>query len=376
MVTAVNMYGEHFASDLRQLRAYAILDSTLKHLPLYLAPSVLFSATCPPVFDHSDRHVPSRMVSKKLHAAAVAAVAATQQVDLGELRHDSVQSGLHWISQYGQHVTSLSFEDYSQPVHELSCPNLLDLEMWTCSVQLGPTADGQPGVIQGCPKLTRLELDCNIIDAPDGAVVDSLSSLVHLQHLRVVPSHRTHSFGGFSSSTLPHLTHLTRLGVRCLSYESLAQLGGLTNLQQLHLFAAAHGTIGPTTVIGPGSSPGLTFPASLTRFETDSRVEAETLSLLPAGLKYLHLFDCVVEGPATGPGSMWSYLDRLQQLTRLELYLHSWPPASPAYSALTASSGLVSLSASHAILPARIWPHVFPPARKLLHLTQLSFADE
>ena len=320
-----------------------------------------------------DRLLSCCLVSKRLHAAAVA---ATQQVELAalDLAPGGMQSGLHWMSQYGHHVTSFSFGNYSQPVHKLICPNLLELRMWMCSVQLGPTADGQPGVIQGCTKLTRLELDCNIIDAAEGAVVDSLSSLVDLQHLSVLPTGAgwvTHYLGGLSGSTLPRLKHLTRLDVRYLSNENLAQLGGSTNLQELVLHAAGDGA-----AVGPGSAPGLAFPASLTRFETESRVQAEVVSLLPAGLKELHMLG-VVEGPIGGPGSMLFYIGRLQQLTRLELHLdNGWLPAGPAYSALTASSSLASLVTSRAILPAGVWPHVFPSTRKMLNLTQLDFADE
>jgi hypothetical protein len=319
-----------------------------------------------------DRLTNCCLVNKRLHAAAVA---ATQEMELET--EGRVQSGLHWMSQYGTSVTMIKLGNCNHPVHKLPCPNLLELQLWLCSVQLGPTADGQPGVIQGCTKLTRLELWCDFIDAPEGAVVDSLSSLVHLQHLQVLPQDsmgHTPSLGGLSSSTLPSLTCLTVLDVRSLSFENLAQLAGLTNLQVFIL-----GPYKGRPAIGPSSAPGLAFPASLTRFETYCRVEVEMLSLLPAGLKDLLLLESHVEGPAEGPGSLLFYIDRLQELTRLELNIDpetGWPPAGPAYSALTASSSLVALAAGYAILPAGVWRHVFPPARKMLHLTHLEFSDE
>jgi hypothetical protein len=319
-----------------------------------------------------DRLLSCCLVSQRMHAAAVA---ATQRMELAEPSTDSVQSGLHWMSQYGQHVTKFTLSNHQHPVNKLPCPSLLDLQLWQCSVQLGPTADGQPGVVPGCTKLTRLEMCCNILDAPEGAVVDCLSSLVDLQHLSVLPvdaQFHHHCLGGLSSSTLQCLTRLTFLCVRSLSSENLAQLGGLINLKELHLEASEDGA-----AIGPSRAPGLTFPDSLTRFATNSGLEAATLSLLPAGLKDVELMDCVVEGPFEGPGSMLLYIERLQQLTGLELHLDGgWPPAGPTYSALTASSSLVSLKAFRATFPAGIWQYVFPPARKMLHLTHLAFADE
>jgi hypothetical protein len=48
-------------------------------------------------------------------------------------------------------------------------------------MQLGPAADGSPGVIQGCTKMTGLELiwhgTLTLVDAD----FNSLSSLVHLE---------------------------------------------------------------------------------------------------------------------------------------------------------------------------------------------------
>jgi hypothetical protein len=53
-----------------------------------------------------------------------------------------------------------------------------------------------------------------------------------------------------------------------------------------------------------------------------------------------------------------------------------WPPAGPAYSALTASSKLVRLSTWHAKLPAGVRPYVFPASHTLPHLTYLSLSFE
>ena len=329
-----------------------------------------------------DRLTSCCLVSKRLHAAAVA---ATHQV---ELRTDRVQPGLNWMSQYGNCVTNIDLNLFKQPLQQLPCPNLLELKLCLCSIQLGPTADGQPGVVQGCTKLTRLDMRCNLIDAPAGAVVDSLSSLVHLQHLSLLPrtvewhdhvfvpaATNSLSIGGLSSETLPRLTCLTYLDVRSLSALNLAQLGGLTNLKEFSAACLAADEDG--FAVSPSSVPGFAFPSSLTKLDLDLNVEAGILSLLPDGLKHLHMSECRVEGPAEGPGSMLFYLARLQQLTRLELYLEDdWPPAGPAYSALTASGTLAALAVGDATLPTGIWPHVFPSTRQMLHLTHLWFSDD
>jgi hypothetical protein len=53
-----------------------------------------------------------------------------------------------------------------------------------------------------------------------------------------------------------------------------------------------------------------------------------------------------------------------------------WPPPGHAYSALTASSNLARLAVSGDVLPAGVWPFVFPAARTLPHLTCLSLDFE
>jgi hypothetical protein len=280
-----------------------------------------------------------------------------------------------WLDHYGQQLTHLEMSSFPRPLQQLPCPNLLELVLSGSSVQLGPAADGTPGVIQGCTKLTKLELRCNIRDAPRGDVITTtLSRLLQLEHLQVIPLRGVaigaYSVGGLHSGTLPCLKHLTRLDVYRLAVDNVAQLGALTNLRDFAL-RINNSTAAP---VGPSSVPAFALPVSLTRLELCSAVEAGVLSLVPAGLKDFALV-CAVEGAAEAPSLLLSCLARLQHVTRL--YLHpegdlSWPPAGPAYSALTASTNLVELSMGRTYgLPTGMWPHVFPANRCLSQLTRL-----
>jgi hypothetical protein len=211
--------------------------------------------------DLQDRLGNCCLVSKGLHAAAVA---ATDCLALKDLPPQETASVLSWLTNNGHHLTRLYINTFPQPLQQLPCPNLRELQLLQCSVQLAPTADGSPGVIQGCTKLTRLELQCHMLDVVEGRAYDgSLSSLVHLQHLHV----GSNSFLGLSVTTLPRLQHLTYLYVNRLSIDNLLQLSGLTSLQKLSLNADDEITIGPSSV------PGLAFPASLSRLGLWSPVE-------------------------------------------------------------------------------------------------------
>jgi hypothetical protein len=282
-------------------------------------------------------------------------------------------SFLHWLSQYGQQMTSLRLLGFPRPIQQLLCPNLLHLTLEECSVQLGPAADGSAGVMQGCTKLTRLELACSVIDTREGAVLDSLSCLVDLQDLSVRPRKDMVDYwmAGLSRATLPQLQHLSYLYFDRLSIENLLLLGGLTNLQGLQLSA-------PRDIfVGPSSVPGLVFPASLTELQVESPIEAGMLSAVPTGLQELFI-DCELGGVAEGPGSLLHGMARLQHLTRLVVKSEhglNWPPPGPAYSALMASSNLQDLYMYNTRPPAGVWPYVFPEARILPHLTKMCFFD-
>ena len=326
-----------------------VLRAILRHLPL------------------KDRIKGCFLVSRSLLAAAAAATEHFQ-LDFRYMSTQHAESALRWLSHYGQHLTHLDFSSLEQQLLQLPCENLLELKLHSLEVQLG-TADGQPGVLQTCTKLTRLELSCRTLDAPvDGLVDVGLSRLVYLQHLKVgFDAH------GLSSAALPRLQHLTHLDLtlNSLSKENLLQLSGLTSLQELGYTADSSDD---ALAVGPSNIPGFTLPASLKKLWLSAPVEAGILSVVPAGLQALSI-DSPMEGPAEGPGSLLSCMARLQHLTGLDLTPMGsslrWPPAGPAYSALTASSNLVDLVLAESSFPLGVWPYVFAGLHRLPHLTAL-----
>jgi hypothetical protein len=248
----------------------------------------------------------------------------------------------------------------------------LELIVTSSSLQLG-AADGYPGALQVCTKLTHLGLWWINIDTPEGAELDSLSSLVHLQHLVVMPRYELY---GVSEATLPKLQQLTYLESNILSTENLLQLSGLTNLHELLLLAPFRNYMWmgvEDDAIGPRSLPGLQFPASLKALSLSSLMEAELLTVVPIGLQRLLIFGAI-EGVSEGPRSFLSCMARLQHLTSLSLHPEGgpyWPSAGPAYSALTASNKLVQLEICDSNCPQGVWPYMFSTSRKLPYLTSL-----
>jgi hypothetical protein len=71
-----------------------------------------------------------------MHAAAVA---ATDDLELSHLSQQRAASLLGWMSHHGQNLTKFELNYYyEQPLQQLPCPNLLELKLDGCDVQLGP----------------------------------------------------------------------------------------------------------------------------------------------------------------------------------------------------------------------------------------------
>jgi hypothetical protein len=136
---------------------------------------------------HKDRLISCCLVSKRLHAAAVA---ATYTLECTTSSPQHTASAFRWVTSYGQNLTSITLFQLPQPLRELCCPKLVDLRVLNGgSLQLG-AAGGYPGVVAGCTRLTRLQLaGIDLTDAPEGGVLDSTSCLVNLRYLVVEPTH-------------------------------------------------------------------------------------------------------------------------------------------------------------------------------------------
>lgn len=333
------------------------------------------------------------LLSKELHAAAVA---ATQEL---ELTPEQVQSAYKWMMLYGHNLKSLKVQDSTRSLLEptaygtsaiQSCPNLTKLVLQRDSTPF-PTVGGAS--LARLAKLEHLDISSDSGEpfTLSHAVLPSLSALTYLhvdslpvpgvlqlgdlarlQHLKI-----TSDYNGANTlicGVLPRLSVLTHLHVNSLSVEGVLQLSTLTCLRELHLNVKGDMADGPTSTLGAA------FPASLEVLTVSSAIQADFLSLVPAGLQTLRILEgAPVQGPAEGHALFLSSMSRLQRLTELELALKgfNWPPVGPAYTALTASSYLVSLevcasNTGSTSVPSGGWPYVFHKTSHLPGLTSLN----
>jgi hypothetical protein len=320
-----------------------------------------------------DRVTSCCLVHNRFQAAELAVAGALDLAEFPAIRSpERAQSFLGWLDQYGERLTSLKMAEFPQPLLQLPCPNLLELSLGAgCCVQLAPSAaeDGSPGVIHGCSKLTRLELQCSFSDTPKGQpVLDSLSSLVDLQHLVVSPADLDTT--ALAGSTLPPFALLTTLTASCMDVGFLDNLAHNSSLLELTVLPSPNGI-----TVGPSMMPALELPDSLTKLALECPIETGLLSLVPETLRELY-----IDGRVVGPVDAFLFnIGRLQHLTALLLDtlegLGDWPPPGPAYNAFTGSSSLVSVTLDELKLPEGVLPYVFPAARKLPHLTTVCIQD-
>jgi len=271
-----------------------------------------------------------------------------------------------WMQQHGQHLTSLQLGVRYGTLTQLPCPNLCELDLADIKVQLSASST-QPGVLHSCTRLTKLLLYyCPLTDGHSSLA--ALSALVALQHLELtmgdVVSESTD--GSFIPSTLTQLTHLCLKNVGgLLDTDSLRHVSCLVNLQELQL------ELRDTNIpLLPNTTPGLSKLTALRRFSLEFDVfDPSILQDCTQGLQ-LH---CVAISSAGGAGALHSLVGRLQQLHTLQLFelVCDWPVAAAPYSSLTASSHLQTLLLNIDNLPPGIWPHVFPPGRRLPALREL-----
>lgn len=185
-----------------------------------------------------------------------AAAAATRSLDVN-LRgspqlHDAF---LGWARRYGSSLTRLELASGRShtSIWELACPNLLELRLVECSVQLGVSNQGV-GLLHSCPALTRLELSkISLLDGLDLTTVSQPPAAVaQLQSLRLACVYEPAAKMGHrvwqaaQHRILPHLPCLTYLGLVCpdagsaaLCWSFLAQVSTMHDLRQLAIDDAA-----------------------------------------------------------------------------------------------------------------------------------------
>jgi hypothetical protein len=188
------------------------------------------------------------LVCRKL---ARAAAAATQSLRVSTVdrpqRHTNV---LAWAGSHGSSLTSMClFSDlYNSPIRQLPCPNLRELNLSECRVQLCASSE-HSGLLHSCTALTKLVLRyptllAGGVPAPAGVVPSAVARL-HSLTLYARPSQAALDLPGEPEAAratvqmlAPHLTSLTHLylfGDRESPSCFKPHISTLVRLQQLSL---------------------------------------------------------------------------------------------------------------------------------------------
>jgi hypothetical protein len=96
---------------------------------------------------------------------ARAAAAATQSVSVScYCRPQPLDAFLAWAraSSHGSLLTRLKFSFSDSPIRQLPCPQLLELQGISSSVQLCASSEGM-GLLRSCTALTSLQLDSSTL---------------------------------------------------------------------------------------------------------------------------------------------------------------------------------------------------------------------
>jgi hypothetical protein len=118
--------------------------------------------------DYKQRLSACALVCQKL---AKAAAAATQSLKLDFNSPQCTSAFLSWTNSHGSSLTRLhlsSSPDHTL-IHELPCPNLVKLNLYSYSVQLC-AGSADLGLLHSCPALTKLVVSyCTLLDGAVGA---------------------------------------------------------------------------------------------------------------------------------------------------------------------------------------------------------------
>jgi hypothetical protein len=137
--------------------------------------------------DYKQRLSACALVCQKL---ARAAAAATQSLELDAYkRPQRCDAFLSWTSSYGSSLTRLLLAYSPSPIRQLPCPNLFELTLDFCRVQLLPGIEG-PGLLHSCTALTSLILrGPTVLHGADGPAPPSSPGvarvLAQLQHFEL-----------------------------------------------------------------------------------------------------------------------------------------------------------------------------------------------
>jgi len=346
-------------------------------------------------------HVPLRqrlcecaLVCRKFHAAVIA---ATKSIETRLSKQSSADNLVEYLSRHGSHLTSMNLSGSEIGAGKCtllgqlpSCQHVQQLSIEYFDVQLCGD-EGLPGVLNSITGLTRLELDDCLVN-PKGTVgsVADLSVLVNLRHLRIgFDLWLSFSEGsldpqplsevGWSTnawSGLHHLTHL-KLGWVVLAAEDVQHLSTLSSLSVLSVSGDVH--------LAVMAAPGLALSQSLRslvitgmhgRSITCPVLGPSVLAALTR-LTRLKLAGVRVKGEGEVGGGLCllqavSKLQRLRRLVFARLDVE-WPPPSPAYQAVVASSKLRWLTWADCQLPPGVFAHIFPCPHSDQHGELVSF---
>jgi len=355
----------------------------------------------------SDRFGSCAVVCQRLHAAAVAATDTI--VTARPLKQPAVESFVAYLEQHGKHVTGITAGGapparakptyyplqlgFQQPestagppvvLEQLpSCQDLQDLCLKDFNLQLRP--DGcHSGLLDNATGLTRLELTGCKSRSEESHIGDftGLSVLVNLKDLRIADIEPNHHYFGPDTpcpftcpglSVMKHLTHLKLSRVRVQSAD-LRHVSCMSNLSVLYVSGSgclrhdgAHPFVLPESLRGVYAGGFFLEPCVLAAATLLTRLELFDVRIEGQGDVYhnRHYYDSDSEDenerPLSGGASLLEMLSKLQHLDALSLsYLQAvWPPISPAYKALVASSKLQELRWHMCGLPTGVFAQLF-----------------
>lgn len=333
-----------------------------------------------------------------LHQAAAAALRLMRLTnpDLHPDLHQEQLDGFEmYCSRHSQHVNSISIQGPQELGHWQDLLLLRQLPAGCQSIslkllqlQLSPDSSHH-GVLQASTALTDLRLECcRLLDRGSG-LVSALRQLPQLQQLTLAglhhPTENPYRRGDAVALTAPMLQEVQGLTRLALTDFALPDPSALDSLSQLTALKSVHLSNIPgmqiTDQVLPAAMQLTALRLSFSRRSTlggPGPVSLPGLDTALAGQSQLQQL-AVLNLPkpaadaAAATDAFLAAVGRMTQLTMLDLEhsLQAQAPTAAAYSALTASSKLQSLSLRHVKCPPGALQHLLPEGRQLPHLQEL-----